>query len=85
MKVTMGRRNKSPFQPVSITITLDTQAELDALGSCFNASNVIFGLRTISGVDREKWLRLYRSLMDAGADINRTTPFRINTKEQHGA
>ncbi len=81
MKAKLGLRRAAPFQPVSITITLETQAELNALGSCFNAGNVLNGLSIISGTDMGAWTKLYSALTTAGADVHLTDAFKTKTRE----
>jgi len=61
-------REKAEFKPVTISITLETQAELDAFGSLCNCnpieeSFVAFGIK----------LPHYSEMLALGADISNTT------------
>ncbi len=66
MKVTIRQLTKT-FQPVSVTFTLETQKELDALGTLFNHYPTLRALKNISGTP---WGGIYSQLAEAGADIH---------------
>lgn len=61
---------KQKFRPIRITFTLETQKELDALGSLFNTTSIIKGLNRCS--NEEVWRGIYSVFEDAGADIYAT-------------
>ena len=68
MKVTIKPISKV-FQPMSVTFTLETQKELDALGTLFNSCRVIDGMGRITG-DSSSFDTVYQRLESSGADVN---------------
>lgn len=60
-------KGKQGFTPVSITLTADSQEELDGLGSFFNTVPISAALRT-AGFDS---VPAYNGLQKAGAVIHR--------------
>jgi hypothetical protein len=71
MKVTTARETEE-FRPVTVSIILETQAELDALGSLFNTIPILNVLEDISD---SEWDEVYETLRTSGADIGFTKRF----------
>ena len=75
MKVTTRHPDHVPtFEPVEVTFTLETQAELDALGSLFNTASVTQALSAISG-PTSQWGIVYQTFKDLDANIKQTFGF----------
>jgi hypothetical protein len=72
MKITTASVHPE-FTPVKVEITLETQAELNALGSLFNNSTVATALRDQGFEPREVW----SNLRDMGADLNTPIAYRL--------
>ena len=68
MNIAIASQAKT-FQPIDVTFTLETQAELNALGSLLNCWSALNGIEKITG-ERRSWVRAYEALADAGADIH---------------
>ncbi len=62
------------FAPVSVTFTLETQKELNALGSLFNYVPILTALSEISD-DEKIWDNLHEKFNALGADLNRVRVF----------
>ena len=60
---------KAEFKPVTLSMTFETQAELNAFGKLMNNSCVCDSLQNVVG-NREAFGDLYRILGDAGATIS---------------
>ncbi len=76
MKITAIPQEKgTSFQPVDITFTLESQGELNALGSLFNTCHVICGLHKTDGNDwgmaLSPWLDVHKVLEILGADTGK--------------
>lgn len=78
MKVTATPRDKV-FQPVDITFTLETQAELDALGCCLNSDYVTYALGAIS--NSVGWCTAYQTFQRLGANLEMTDSFNKTLEE----
>lgn len=65
------------FQPVKVTFTLETQGELNALGSLFNTIDILLALNDVSGSD--VWIQgcVYKLFKQAGAEIHSTGRFSL--------
>ncbi len=72
MKTTINTIRIPTFQPLEVTFVIETQAELDALGTCFNYAPNLDSLKEISDVD---WEGLYDRFAEVGADIHLTGVF----------
>lgn len=67
MKITTDKQSNK-FQPVTISMTFESQKELDAMGSLFNACIINDYLSEIGGIKNE----IYRVFESAGANIDNT-------------
>lgn len=65
MKVTHDN-NKNVFRPVTISITCESQTELNALGTLFNTAMICDSLEKVFGIR----IGIYDDFRNAGADIN---------------
>ena len=74
MKVTAIPRDKV-FQPVDVTFTLETQKELDALGTLFNTTSIVRILNTMCIGDRSSWGNVHPVFESLGADIHQVSRF----------
>jgi hypothetical protein len=68
MKVTF--KNDKKFAPVTMSLTFETQNELDAFGCLVNASVIIDSIEVMGGS-----LPTYRQLEEVGANIGKTDTF----------
>ena len=66
MKITTDKQSNK-FQPVTISMTFESQKELDAVGSLFNTS-IIAGYLRSTGIHNY----IYEIFRDAGANIDNT-------------
>ena len=73
MKVTIARPTEM-FQPVDVTFTLETQAELDALGCCFNSGIVTNALEKVSNANGD-WHSIFTAFKGIGARLTKTLMF----------
>jgi hypothetical protein len=80
MKITTNKQTIK-FQPVTISMTFESQEELDAMGSLFNTGVVINDYLIEIGGFRN---RLYESFRDAGANIAKTS-YVMNRLKSHPA
>lgn len=60
------------FAPVSITITFETQKELDAFGSAMNTVCIAHAIGKLSGLEYVILDKLARPLEELGANIHDT-------------
>ena len=67
MKITSNKQSNK-FQPVTISMTFESQKELDAMGALFNTCIITDYLRDVGGIKNE----IYQDFDAAGADINNT-------------
>ena len=72
MKATVEKQPET-FTPVVVMLTLETQAELDALGSIFNTVPVTDGWENLTG--NQGWLTIYNQLEAVGANTHRSSMF----------
>jgi hypothetical protein len=79
MKITTNKQTIK-FQPVTISMTFESQEELDAMGSLFNTGVINDYLIEIGGFRN----RLYESFRDAGANIAKTS-YVMNRLKSHPA
>ncbi len=79
MKVIVGEPVKT-FQPLEVTFVIETQAELDALGCCFNSGVVTYGLERLSG-SADGWHTIFRVFKSCGADLTGTAEFNKRLRE----
>ena len=80
MKVEKAKTNR--FQPVNVTLTIESQAELDFFGSLFN--HVAISAASKEFLDAGKWLDfepLYELLEGLGADIHRVEDLKLFFKQ----
>ena len=68
MKVTF--KNDKKFVPVTMSLTFETQNELDAFGCLVNAAVVIDAVQAVGGN-----LPTYNQLVEVGANIDKTDAF----------
>jgi hypothetical protein len=66
MKITNSKQSNK-FQPVTISMTFESQQELDAMGSLFNTCVINDYLQTRGIMNNP-----YESFRDAGANIDKT-------------
>ncbi len=75
MKVTAKCKDIEPtFVPVEVTFTLETQAELDAMGCCFNSGIVTSTLEKVSNASGD-WHSIYIAFKGVGAKLTKTMMF----------
>lgn len=67
---------KPTFQPVSLTIRFETQAELDAFGTLCNTSPILEAMRQMGG-----GLPSYGTMEDLGANVSRVSEFLKHLEE----
>jgi hypothetical protein len=70
--------NKDAFKPLKLEIAIESQEELDALGSLFNNGVVCKALYT-AGFDTGN---LWQQLQAAGAEINGPVAFAFELRNQ---
>ena len=78
MKITSDKQNNK-FQPVTISMTFESQQELDAMGSLFNACIISDYLSEIGGIRNA----LYLVFEFAGANIDNTEKVIDSIKNHH--
>ena len=66
MKSSINKQEKRAFIPRSITLTFETQEELDAFGKLFNSTAITDALEEFSGVP----IDLYRDFEALGARVS---------------
>ena len=70
MKINITTAPPKGFKPVTLTLTFETQEELDAYGTMMNFCPIGDGLRAMGGKPVD-----YQALKDVGAHIHRTADF----------
>lgn len=66
-----SKTNKPPFTPITLSIEIESQLELDVLAALFNCGPIHTALMDM-GVESNVW----KTLEDAGADMLSTNRFR---------
>ena len=75
MKITTNKQTQK-FQPVTISMTFESQRELDAMGSLFNTCIIADYLSDIGGIKNE----IYQDFENAGANIENTEKVKNSIK-----
>ncbi len=70
MKTELASKSDNKFKPITISITFETQKELDAFGALTNASPILDALHEINGKLPE-----FQFMQSIGADIDMADEF----------
>lgn len=68
MRISINKGVVEKFKSVNVTLTLESQKELDTLGSLFNTASICAGFEKITG--ERIGPEIYKTLEQAGADIH---------------